>query len=146
MTARTGSCRCGRLKVVCEGEPVRISVCHCLACQQRSGSAFAVQARWPDAQVELSGESKAWERIADSGARARYLFCPECGSTVAYTLDSFPGLTAVPVGCFADPNFPPPRFSVYEHRKHEWVEITGAGVEHSSTPSRVRRPGHGHRG
>jgi hypothetical protein len=138
---RSASCRCGALKIECEGEPVRISACHCLACQRRSGSAFAVQARWPDSQVRLSGPSKAWERVADSGARARYLFCPDCGSTVAYTLDSFPGLTAVPVGAFADPDFPPPLFSIYEHRKHSWVEIGGEEVEHSSSPSSIRQPG-----
>lgn len=141
MTARIGSCRCGRLQAECEGEPIRISVCHCLACQQRTGSAFAAQARWPDAYVKVIGEWKAWDRVADSGAKARYFFCPECGSTVAYILDSFPGLTAVPLGCFADPDFPPPRFSVYEHRKHCWVEITGDEVEHSSAPSNVRQPG-----
>ena len=30
---------CGQLRVTCEGEPVRISVCHCLECQ-RTDSAF----------------------------------------------------------------------------------------------------------
>ena len=38
-----------------------------------------------------------------------------------------------------DPDFPPPRFSVYEHRKHAWTEVSGEDVEHSSTPS-VARP------
>ena len=129
MTVRTGTCRCGQLKAACTGEPVRISVCHCLACQQRSGSAFAVQARWPDDQVTITGQRKEWRRTADSGAQARYLFCPDCGATVAYTLDKFPGVTAVPVGAFADPTFPAPRFSVWEERKHGWVEIKG-DVEH----------------
>ncbi len=118
MTVRTAACRCGLLTARCTGEPVRISVCHCLACQQRSGSAFAAQARWPDEQVELSGESKEWRRVADSGAAARYFFCPECGSTLFYRLDKFRGLTAIPIGAFADPNFPPPRHSVWEERKH----------------------------
>lgn len=129
MTIRTAACRCGQLTARCTGEPVRISVCHCLACQQRSGSAFAVQARWPDEQVELSGVAKEWRRVADSGATASYFFCSECGSTLFYRLDKFPGLTAVPIGAFADPNFPAPRHSVWEERKHAWVEVTG-DVEH----------------
>ena len=138
---REAACSCGQLRLTAEGDPVRISVCHCLACQRRTGSAFAVQARWPDAQVRISGAWKEWERIADSGSKARYRFCPDCGSTVAYTNESFPGVTAVPVGAFADPDFPPPRFSVYENRKHQWVEIQGADVDHSATPSSVRQPG-----
>ncbi|WP_299866348.1 GFA family protein [uncultured Hoeflea sp.] len=114
---------------------MRVSACHCLECQKRSGSAFATQARWPDEQVVISGQFKQWERIADSGHRATYKFCPVCGSTLAYVIEGWPGVTAVAVGAFADPNFPGPKFSVYEHRKHDWVEIHGDEVEHSSDPA-----------
>lgn len=131
MTSRTASCRCGQLRATAAGEPVRVSVCHCLACQQRSGSAFAAQARWPVDQVRIEGQSKSWIRTADSGNRITYHFCPECGSTVHYSGGNFPDLVAVPVGAFADPDFPAPQFSVWEKRKHEWVEISGPNVEHS---------------
>ena len=141
MTTRTATCRCGRLRAECIGEPIRISVCHCLTCKQRTGSAFSYQARWPEEQVRISGDYKEWERVADSGSKARYLFCPNCGSTVAYTNENFPGAVAVPVGGFADPDFPPPKFSVYENRKHDWVEIIGDDIDRSSTPSSVRQPG-----
>lgn len=119
---------------------MRVSVCHCLACQTRSGSAFAAQARWPDALVTIEGDSRTWTRIADSDNRVTYRFCPECGSTVAYAIEGWPGVTAVPLGAFADPSFPAPRFSVYEHRKHAWVAVLGDEVEHSSTSSTVRQP------
>ena len=137
---REATCRCGQLRVRCTGEPVRISVCHCLECQKRTGSAFAAQARWPDAQVEMEGEAKIWTRIADSGHVAQYSFCPHCGSTVAYVIEGWPGVIAVPIGAFADANFPPPKFSVYEHRKHAWA-IVGGDVQHSSTPSALRSQG-----
>lgn len=140
MTIRTASCRCGQAIATCEGEPVRVSVCHCLECQKRSGSAFGAQARWPNSAVTLSGETRVWERIADSGRRARYRFCAECGSTIAYTNEGYPGLTAVPIGAFADPDFPAPLYSIYEHRSQAWVAILGDEVEHSSTPSIVRQP------
>jgi hypothetical protein len=113
------------------GEPIRVSACHCLVCQQRTGSAFSVQARWPADQVTITGDSTSWERTADSGLKAIYHFCPGCGSTVHYMTEHMPGLIAIPVGAFADPTFPPPRFSVWEERKHPWVEITGDEVEHS---------------
>jgi hypothetical protein len=141
MEERIATCRCGQLQAVCLGEPVRVSVCHCLDCQRRTGSAFAAQARWPDAQVTLTGVAKSCVRVADSGHRAIYSFCSECGSTVTYQVEGWPGLTAVPIGAFADPTFPPQRFSVYEHRKHPWTLVLGDEVEHSSTPSSARRPG-----
>jgi hypothetical protein len=43
-----------------------------------------------------------------------------------------PERIAVPVGAFADPAFPPPRISVWESRKHAWVELP-AGIEHDVT-------------
>lgn len=139
--SRIATCRCGQLRATCIGAPVRVSVCHCLDCQKRSGSAFAVQARWPDAHVTLTGEHQTWQRTADSGHRATYKFCPVCGSTLTYAIEGWPGVTAVPVGAFADLDFPAPDFSVYEHRKHAWVDILGTQVKHSSTPSSVRKPG-----
>lgn len=135
MVTRTATCRCGQLIATCEGEPVRVSVCHCLECQKRSGSVFATQARWPDSQVTISGESVVWERIADSGHRATYRFCPVCGSTLAYVIEGWPGVTAIPVGAFADPNFPEPTFSVFENRKHSWTKVLGGEVEHSIDPN-----------
>jgi hypothetical protein len=110
---------------------VRISVCHCLACQRRTGSAFSAQARFPQDSVILSGEASTYVRIADSGAEAVDRFCPRCGSTVAYTNEGMPGLVAIPLGAFADPSFPPPRFSVYEARKHPWTVVLGEDVEHA---------------
>jgi len=147
MTTYQGSCRCGQLRVDCVGEPVRVSVCHCLDCQRRSGSAFAKQVRWPDGDVSMAGHYKSWQRVADSGHVANYRFCPNCGSTVSYVIEGWPGLIAVPLGAFAGadalPDLPAPGFSVYEHRKHRWVEISGDQVKHSSSPSLDRAPGLG---
>jgi hypothetical protein len=129
----TASCRCGQLRATTIGAPVRISVCHCLACQQRTGSAFSVQGRWPSDRITVEGRSSAWTRTADSGSRATYYFCPDCGSTVHYSNEGkFEGLVAVPLGAFEDPYFARPGFSVWEQRQHDWVEITGESVEHSA--------------
>jgi hypothetical protein len=132
VTTRTATCRCGQLSATCTGEPVRVSVCHCLDCQKRSGSAFSAQARWPAEQVAIAGASKTFVHTADSGNTITHHFCPDCGSTVHYRIDGkFDGLIAIPVGAFADPAFPAPRFSVWEERKHDWVAILGDEVEHS---------------
>jgi len=123
MTNRTASCSCGQLSVTVDAEPVRVSVCHCLACQKRTGSAFAAQARFAASSVQVRGESTQYVRVADSGNRVTFRFCPQCGATVHYTIEGFPNLIAVPLGAFADPSFPTPRFSVYENRKHSWVAL-----------------------
>lgn len=136
MTTRSASCRCGKLTATVTGEPVRVSVCHCLNCKKRSGSAFAAQARWPKDDVRIEGESKTFVMIADSGNRGIFHFCPSCGSDVYYEIDGkfddkFNDLIAIPLGTFDDPYFASPRFSVWEERKCDWVDITGSDVEHS---------------
>lgn len=129
MTTRIATCSCGQLRVTVSGEPVRISVCHCLTCQRRTGSAFGVQARFPETAVRIEGSSKEYVRTADSGKTAKHHFCPECGGTVYFTLELMPDFVAVPVGGFADSAFPAPKISIYESRQHPWVKIA-ANVEH----------------
>jgi hypothetical protein len=128
---RIATCSCGRARATCEGEPARVSVCHCLNCQQRSGSAFAAQARFPVERVTVTGELRDYTRAGDSGQRATFRFCPECGGTLVYTTEAEPDLIAVPIGAFADPHtFGQPAYSVYESRKVAWVTITSLGTKH----------------
>ncbi len=128
MTDRLASCSCGKLTIRTTGEPTRISICHCLACQRRTGSVFAAQARFPADAVSIAGVSTEYARTGDEGTTARFHFCPDCGATVFYLMDAIPGMVAIPVGAFADPDFPQPRVSVYGVRQHTWVRIP-EGIE-----------------
>ena len=113
----------------CDGEPVRVSMCHCLACQKRSGSVFAVTARWPAERVTFEGRANEWQRTGDEGSTATFRFCPTCGATVYWDSDGIPGMIAVAAGAFADPAFPPPTVSVYGSRRHPWVTTAGVVIE-----------------
>ena len=125
MTTRHASCSCGQLTIETSGEPLRISVCHCLACKRRSGSAFAVQARFARTNVTIQGRSSQYVLAGDSGQKATFHFCPDCGATVHYHAQQSPDVVAVPVGAFADPAFPAPTVSVYKDRQHPWVQLVG---------------------
>ena len=131
MPTRTASCSCGQLTVTTTEDPVRVSMCHCLACQRRTGSAFGVQARFRKESVSINGQSTQYVRVADSGNKIAFNFCPACGAIVHYTLEGREELVAVPVGAFADPQFPAPAFSVYEQHKHSWVALP-TNIEHSA--------------
>ena len=130
MKIHTASCRCGQLTATATGNPTRVSVCHCLDCQKRSGSAFAAQVRFPATQVTVTGNASTFTATGDNKA-AHFHFCPDCGSTVHYAINGkFDGQVAIPLGAFDDPYFVTPTVSVWEERQHEWVEIAG-DVEHS---------------
>jgi hypothetical protein len=123
MTTRRASCACGQLRATTTGEPIRVSVCHCLECQRRTGSVFGAQARFPTTSVQIDGRSNVFTRVGDSGGKISFRFCPHCGSTVWYTLEAQPETVAIPVGAFADPVFPAPVRSFYDNRRHSWVGI-----------------------
>lgn len=53
----------------------------------------------------------------------RFRFCPVCGSTVFHTEEGNDQCVMVAVGAFADPDFPALQDSVYECRKHAWVQL-----------------------
>ena len=104
---------------------MRISVCHCLDCQRRTGGPFGMQARYGrDQVIAIAGERRQFTRPADSGNSVTFSFCPHCGSTVFWELSAFPGVFAIAVGAFADPQFPAPLVSIYERRRHHWVDLT----------------------
>lgn len=130
MATREATCSCGQLRLTAEGDPIRISMCHCLACQRRTGSAFGFQARFAAENVQITGNAKEYFRVSDDGEeRGPFSFCPDCGGTVFYRLPDAPDVVAVPIGGFAEPGFPPPTVSIYETRKHPWLELT-APMEH----------------
>jgi hypothetical protein len=124
MATRDAACSCGQLHLTAEGDPIRISMCHCLACQRRTGSAFSIQARFMADRVQIVGSSGAFVRTSDEGDEERtFHFCPDCGATVFFTGSGQPDVVAVPIGAFADPSFPTPTVSVYEARRHPWVTV-----------------------
>jgi hypothetical protein len=123
MRIRTASCCCGQLQIEVQGEPRGVGVCHCLACQRRTGSVFAALAGFA-APYQVSGTATEYVRAGDQGARFRFRFCPVCGTTVFHTEEGHEQRSvSVAVGAFADPSFPAPEDSVYDCRRHSWVQL-----------------------
>ncbi len=121
---RTAACACGELSITLRGEPQRVSSCSCLECQKRTGSIFGVTAFYLKEQIEqVDGKAKIFNRSSDSGRGLSMRFCPECGTTVYWELDMAPGQISVAVGCFADPDFPAPKRTVFHSRKHHWMHF-----------------------
>ncbi|MBS0388109.1 MAG: GFA family protein [Proteobacteria bacterium] len=131
MQTRIAACSCGQLRAICSGTAGRISMCHCLACQRRSGAPFGAQSRFQREQVQVEGRSSTYTRRADSGNTVRFHFCPECGSTVYWEPGAFPDKITVALGAFADPSYPAPAHSVWEAMRHPWTQhIADVPMEH----------------
>jgi hypothetical protein len=129
---REAACHCGQLRLEVAGDPFAVSICNCLACQRRTGSAFGMQAGFKADQVRVVGRFNDYARISDEADQKEHVFhfCPDCGSQVFYTEPTGPDLVVVSVGSFADPSFPPPTESGYDSRRHPWVGLPDSIERH----------------
>jgi hypothetical protein len=127
---RIAQCHCGSLKVIATGEPERVYVCHCKACQRRTGTAFHFGTAWSKGQVRIEGEHKIYERGADSGSKIRFYFCPTCGSSLYWESDRNPNGCGVAGGAFEDPDFSAPTSSIWEESMHQWLGLQSVTEHH----------------
>jgi hypothetical protein len=133
MRRRTAACSCGRLTIEVRGEPLGVGLCHCLDCQRRTGSVFAALASFA-APYTITGKATEYVRTGDHGARFVFHFCPACGTTVFHTEAGVEGSVGVAVGAFADPGFPAPTVSVYDCRRHPWVQLPPGTTAYEKDP------------
>jgi hypothetical protein len=101
-----------------------------IRCGRLTGGAFSAQARFPAEAVTLAGAFQTWERVGDSGRRAWFHWCPNCGATVMFVNEGYEDMPAIPIGAFADDDAPTPTLSIFEESKLAWVAVAGEGIEH----------------
>jgi hypothetical protein len=121
-----GSCRCGKVSYASSADPVFAGVCHCRTCQKSTGSAYASVVGVPTDSLTVSGTTKRFDDIGDSGSPTHRDFCPECGSTVTQSVDVMPGLTMLPIGTLDNPAAIEPAMQIYCDSAIPWAMLGGA--------------------
>ena len=131
---RSGGCVCGEVRYTTPDIPLRVTVCHCLWCQRRTGTAFGTEAVFAEHEVVFSGEKPARYRhhSDESGRWLDVEFCGRCGTNLGFTLEAVPGVRTVAAGTFDDPGWldgvAVPLRHVYARSRRHWGDIT-ADVE-----------------
>jgi hypothetical protein len=97
--------------------------------QRRTGAHASSVAAFEKAQVAIEGDTKIFDRIAESGRKVRFYFCPTCGTSLYWERDARPSQYIIAVGGFADPSFPAPSVSIFEETKHTWMQLPD-GMKH----------------
>ena len=123
MTRHVARCHCGALEVACEGEPRKVSLCHCEQCQRRTGSAFSVAVFYERALVAVRGEAASYVRPSASGFAVDFRLWPACGCNLFWYPARMPALVGVAYGCFADRDFAMPEQAVWAAEGHRWVSL-----------------------
>jgi hypothetical protein len=134
MTVRIASCHCGALEVACDGDPRKVSLCHCEQCQRRTGSAFSVAVFYGREQVTVRGGAGSYVRPSASGFAVDFRFCPTCGSNLFWYPARMPALVGVAYGGFADRDFAAPEQAVWAGEGHRWVSLPDHVVSFDENP------------
>ena len=100
-----------------------MNLCHCKACQRRTGGLIHCGAYFRADRVRIEGVSRVYSRTAESGFEMHFHFCPDCGSNVYWMAGRFPRHYGIAVGAFTDPDFPEPSFSVWQDSMHRWMAL-----------------------
>ena len=119
-----GSCHCGQITYEAEIDPEKVSLCNCTDCQMLTGSAFRVSIQAPAAGFRLlTGQPKVYVKIADSGARRRHSFCPNCSAPVSASADDdSPPTYSLRVGCLHQRAQLPPKRRIWCKSALEWAQ------------------------
>lgn len=115
-----GGCLCGAVRYKVSGEPAMAMACHCTHCQKQTGSAFSTIAGWPEAQVEVEGETRVYRDAGESGRAVERNFCPRCGSPLFTAAEASPGVLWIKTGTLDDPDAAAPRFHIWARSKQGW--------------------------
>jgi hypothetical protein len=105
----SGGCLCGAVRLVAEGEPYRVGICHCLECRKHHGALFYAGAIFPEHAVVITGETQHY--------KGRH-FCPRCGSSVfARSGDE----VEVHLGALDAPDQFVPSYECWTTRRESWL-------------------------
>ena len=119
----TGGCQCGSVRYVVTTEPTRLVSCHCTECQRQSGSAFGMSFPVKKDSLTVTGLTKQFMRLADSGNEVTGVFCPECGVRIYHALKSAPGVVSIKPGTLDDTRWLRPELFIWMKSAQGWVPV-----------------------
>ena len=107
MAVHEGGCLCGAVRYGIQGEPLRITVCHCKFCQRATGSAYMVEPIFRETDLQVTkGSPAAYDHCSGgSGKLVHIHFCAACGTKLYLTFERFADVCGVYAGTFDDPNW-----------------------------------------
>jgi hypothetical protein len=119
----TGGCQCGAVRYVLRAEPIRLVACHCRECQRQSGSAFGLSMLVPEKRLSVSGPTKRFTRIADSGNGNTGVFCPDCGNRIYQIPQYVKDVLVLKPGTLDDTSWLRPSHFVWMKSAQGWVVV-----------------------
>jgi hypothetical protein len=119
----TGGCQCGALRYVLDAEPQWVVACHCTECQRQSGSAFGMSMLVKEASLTVTGPTRRFTRMTDSGYENTGVFCPECGVRIYHMPGYAKDVLVLKPGTLDDTSWLRPSHFVWMKSAQRWVTV-----------------------
>jgi len=120
----SGGCACNALRYTVTEEPFVSYLCHCTACQKRTGSAFGMSLQVPTSGFSLDrGTPRIRKRIADSGNELIMRFCGDCGTTITGGSEARAHITIVFGGTLDAPSWVPIQAHIWADSALDWMPM-----------------------
>ena len=117
-----GSCLCGAVRYVIEGDIVGINYCHCVQCRKASGTAFATNAAVAMSDFRIESGRDRLAAFESSPGKKRH-FCSRCGSPIYSQYDDGREVVYVRIGTIDDDAELRPDIHIHVRSKAPWYEI-----------------------
>jgi len=125
-------CACGAINISLSGKPLTMMLCSCKDCQKASGTGHAALALFKAGAVSISGQTKSFDVIANSGATVSRHFCPNCGTPIFGATSRSPQLRLVPAGLFANSSWYRPGSLIFARSHWDWDMIDPKLVQYQT--------------
>ncbi|WP_373413611.1 GFA family protein [Ensifer aridi] len=136
MSGMKGGCLCGAVRYEAKRAPLYSGFCHCRDCQRATGTGHCCYMMFSRADVDVTGELRAYEKLAENGNVTIRYFCPTCGSQI---FSSGPDRWTVYAGTLDD-------MSLFEPTNAVFTPVARTGTDRpiawtSTRRCRADRPG-----
>lgn len=115
---REGGCRCGQVRFRVTEDALLTMACHCIGCQQMTGSAFSLSAMYPAAGFEVTAGEPV---IGGLHGPTKHHFCPHCLSWLFTRPDGATWLVNVRATMFDEAADFSPYMETYTDERLAWV-------------------------
>ena len=118
-----GGCLCGAVRYQTLAAPITTRLCWCRFCQSIAAGNAAVSVCFPSAGLTITGATRDYESVADSGNRMHRRFCPTCGVHLFSEAEARPHLIFVRAGTLDDPGIAKPAMTIWTAQAPSWASV-----------------------
>lgn len=130
----SGGCLCGAVRYEIDGDTIFTGHCHCRDCQKATGTGHVSVMGLPRQAVAITGQTRGFTVIGESGQAYTRNFCPTCGSLVFGEAEGMPGMINVTAGTLDDPSAFEPQLVIFTRSRPAWDHLQGGLPEFEAMP------------